>query len=194
MPTTIQNMAQDVLDPSSAILLAEHERLASLYQLNAEMGDRFVTTYLTIVSVVVALIAALGELKISSDTLVPIEVTLLVIILAIGTITFTRLIERRTRGIEYLRAINRIHCYFVARDAKVREYLYWPPSDDRPPMQAKGTVLGGLRDIVAGVNSLVLGLAAGIMAKALWPSLHYLVLVLAGSILRHCRKITFLFR
>lgn len=73
MTTTIENIIHDSLDPSSAILLVEHERISSLYQLNTEMGDKFVGIYLTIVSVIIALIVALGQFGLSSDSLFPVE-------------------------------------------------------------------------------------------------------------------------
>ena len=147
------------------------------------MGDRYVTTYLTIISLATALLVGFGQLGTSFDALVSVEAPLFVVVLLVGTITFARLVERRARGIEYLRAINRVHCYFTNRDSNLRKYLYWPANDDCPPMQIKGTALGGLRDMVAGLNSLVFGLAAGTVAKIIWPMLSSLVLALIGAVI-----------
>lgn len=183
MTTTNENIIHDSLDPSSAILLVEHERISSLYQLNTEMGDKFVGIYLTVVSVIIALIVALGQFGLSSDSLFPVEGALLVMLLAIGTITFMRLVERRARGAEYLRAINRIHCYFANKDPNIKEYLFWPPHDDTPPIKGKGHTLSGLRSIVAMANSLVFGLAAGMVMKSLTPSLNYSILLLIGLVI-----------
>jgi len=107
---------------------------------------------------------------------------MLIIVVVVGMITFRRLIERRIRAIEYLRAINRIHRYFVDKDPKAQQYFYWPACDDCPPMHTKGTVLGGLRDIVAGLNSLFLSFAISAIARTWFPMLHYLVLVLIGLV------------
>jgi hypothetical protein len=178
--TTAEKTIQDSLDSTSAALLFEHERLALLYQHNVTMGDQFVAAYLGALSVAVALLVGMRELIPESSTLVLVEFALLVIILVVGAITFRRLIERRIRSIEYLRAINRIHRYFADRDPKVQQYFYWPVCDDCPPMHAKGTVLGGLRDIVAGLNSLFFGFAGSVITKTWWPTSQYLVLVLVG--------------
>lgn len=155
----IQELSRDSLDPIPAALLVEHERLTSPYEHNVAMGDQFVAVYLAVVSLAVGLLVGVRELMPQSDRLVLIELALLMIIVVVGMITFRRLIERRIRSIEYLRAINRIHRYFVDKDPKVQLYFYRPACDDCPPMFTKGTALGGLRDIVAGLNSLFLGFA-----------------------------------
>jgi len=180
--TTAQKTIQDSLDSISAALLVEHERLASLYEHNVTMGDQFVAAYLAAVSLAVALLAGMRELVSQAETLVLVELALLMIVVAIGAITFRRLIERRVRSIECLRAINRIHRYFVDKDPKVQQYFYWPACDDCPPMHVKGTALGGLRDIVAGLNSLFLGFAVGAIARTWFPTLHYLAPVLIGIV------------
>jgi len=180
--TTAQMTIQDSLDPISAALLVEHERLASMYEHNVTMGDQFVAAYLAAVSLAVALLVGMKELVPQSESLVLVELALLMIVVVVGAITFRRLIERRVRSIEYLRAINRIHRYFVDKDPKVQQYFYWPACDDCPPMHTKGTVLGGLRDIVAGLNSLFLGFAVGAITRTWFPTLHYLVLVLIGIV------------
>ena len=177
MTTTItQNTIQESLDPVSAVLLVEHERLASLYEYNARAGEQVVSVYLGIVSVAGALLVSLKELMPQSSTLM-VELFVLLIILAVGGITFQRLIERRIRAIEYLRAINRIHRYFIDKDPKIQPYFYWPACDDCPPMWIKGTAVEGLRDIVASLNSLLIGFSAVVIASTLWPTLLPLGLV-----------------
>jgi len=177
MTTTItQNTIQESLDPVSAVLLVEHERLASLYEYNAKAGEQVVSVYLGIVSVAGALLVSLKELMPQSDILM-IELFILLIISAVGGITFQRLIERRIRAIEYLRAINRIHRYFIGKGPEIQPYFYWPACDNCPPMWIKGTAVGGLRDIVASLNSLLIGFSTAIMTRTLWPTLSPLGLV-----------------
>jgi len=94
---------------SSAMLLAEHSRLASLYQHNADMGDKYVSIYLTIVSAAAAFLAGLQRLAVPSSAVVSIQEALLLVVPFVGITTFARLLERRVHAIEYLRAINRIH-------------------------------------------------------------------------------------
>ncbi len=182
MTTTItQNTIQESLDPASAVLLVEHERVASLYEHNARAGEQIVSVYLGIVSVTGALLVSLKELMPQSDTLM-IELFILLIILAVGGITFQRLIERRIRAIEYLRAINRIHRYFIDKRPEIQPYFYWPACDDCPPMWIKGTAAGGLRDIVASLNSLFIGFSTAVITRTLWPTLLPLGLVVIAII------------
>jgi len=182
MTTTVtQNIIQESLDPVSAVLLVEHERLAALYEHNARVGEQFVSVYLGVVSAAVALLVGLKELLPQSDTLM-VELSLLLIVIAVGGITFQRLVERRIRSIEYLRAINRIHRYFADKDPQVQQYFYWPACDNCPPMWVKGTSVGGLRDTVASLNSLYIGFSAAVLTRTLWPALPSLGLVVIAIV------------
>jgi hypothetical protein len=167
--TAMPDFIRGFVDPSTALLLAEHARLAALFQHNQAVGEQLVTMYLTIVSIAVALLVGLGQLGASPSALFPMELAVLLIVILVGAIAFQRLVERKIRGIEYLRAINRIHRHFVDRDPLVGQYLYWPPHDDLPPLKATGTTLGGLRDLVAGLNSIFLAFVAAIVAGT-WVS------------------------
>jgi len=180
--STVQDTVQDSMDPISAILLAEHERLASLYEHNVTMGDHFVATHLTAVSLAVALLIGVRELVPQSDSLILFELTMLIIVVAVGMTTYRRLVERRVRSVEYLRAINRIHRYFVDKDPTVQPYFYWPACDDCPPVGVRGTLLGGLRDIVAGLNGLFTGLAFLAITRTLFPALPSGALILTGLV------------
>lgn len=179
---TTKEILQSTLDPISAVLLVEHDRLASLYEHNVAMGDQLFAAYLTVVSLAVALLVGVKELVPQYDSLLLFELAILIIISVVGMITFRRLIDRRIRSIEYLRAINRIHHYFVEIEPKSQQYFYWPACDDCPPMRAKGTVLEGLRDIVAVLNSVFLGFVISMMARTWFPELHSLALVLIGIV------------
>ena len=143
---------------SSALLLAEHGRISALYQHNAQMGDKYVTTYLTTMSLTIALLVGISKFGVNNQTNISIDLALLAALLIVGVIIFRRLVERRIRMIEYLRAINRIHHYFALLDKTLAEHLYWSPNDDHPPIHLKGSFLGGLRDIVIILNSLSMGI------------------------------------
>jgi len=167
---------------SSAMLLAEHSRLASLYQHNADMGDKYVSIYLTIVSAAAAFLAGLQRLAAPSAAIVSVELALFLVVLFVGVTTFARLLERRIHAIEYLRAINRIHRYYVDRDPEIQQYFYWPAQDDHPSMQIRGALFEGLWDTVAFLNSLVVALAVGALARYYLPRLPAVLLVLIGAI------------
>jgi hypothetical protein len=153
------------------ILLAEHDRIAALYQHNVDMGDRYVTTYFTILSVIGAITVGLGQVGAGMDMLLPVDSVLLVLIFIIGLFTFARLVERRIRAVEYLRAINRIHHYFYELDPNLKNYFYWRPFDNFPDVELKGTTLGGLRDIITVCNSLVMSFLVALGAKFYEPGL-----------------------
>jgi hypothetical protein len=138
----------DEIDASlNSILIAEHARLSSLYQYNAGMGEKLITTYLTIISIVVGLFISIPQLIPLGSNSITIELTLIILAFVIGCITFLRLIERRGRSVEYLRGINRIHRFYVDHFPEIEEHLTWDACDDCPPMGVKGTSIGGLRDM-----------------------------------------------
>lgn len=104
---------------SAALLLAEHERIAALYKHNAEMGDKYVTSYLTIMSLTIALLVGISNFKTLNQENITIEIALMVILFVVGVGIFRRLVQRRIRMIEYLRAINRINHYFASKDNEI---------------------------------------------------------------------------
>ena len=180
--TSLNDVLQNSLDSSDAILIAEHGRVSSLHKHNVEMGDRYITTYIAFFSALVILLIGIVEFgTLKANELLSSEVLILATIIGIGVITYRRLLERRIKHIEYLRAINRLHAYFVAKDPAIERYLYWPARDDMPPIHTKGTVLGGLIDIVSLLNSVAVGLIAGLVAIYIQgDGAGYLVPVLVG--------------
>lgn len=149
------------LGESAEALLAEHDRLSALYLHNAEMGEKRTSLYLTVISGGIAILVGLGQFGADTAVLRWPAFGLLAVLLLIGLLTFQRLIERRIRGTEYLRAINRIHRYFVDRDPDLGPYFYWPACDDLPAFASRGATMEGLRDLIALLNSLFIGVLLG---------------------------------
>ncbi len=147
-------------DQSAALLIAEHERISALYQHSSEMGDKYVTTYLTAMSLIIALLVGIGKFGNSADENISIELAIMVFFTLVGISIFRRIVERRSRMIEYLRAINRINHYFTSADPAIKTYLYWDTYDDRPPADVRGTFLGGLRDIMGLLISSSIGVCS----------------------------------
>jgi hypothetical protein len=159
---------------SEDILLAEHQRLSSLYLNNVEMGEKRTTLYLTLVSFGSGVLAAITKLAPFDKEFVKWASFGLVIgIFLLGLLTYQRLLERRIRAIEYLRAINRIHRFFVLQDATIKDYFYWSASDDVPTFLARSTQLTGLRDIVGCFNSLFAGVGTGGLIKITGMAVTY---------------------
>src|SRR5690349_18005533 len=121
-------------DPSTEILLAEHERLSNLYLYNTDLGEKRIASYITLISVAGGALIALTQLKdVSEDIFLELSAGIVGGLAIVGLLTFYRLIERRIRSTEYLRAINRIHAYFAQHDPSLEMYFHWPPHDDVPP-------------------------------------------------------------
>lgn len=152
---------------SSSFLLAEHQRIASLYQHNAAMGERRIGIHLLFVAGGGTLLLSLPEILQqpgAKGRIFPIVESLLlpgliiVLLMALeGVFTFQRIIERRIRATEYLRAINKINRFFADRDPKLLTYLPWPPHDDQPPFGKRTFGVADLRDVVAMLNSFFAG-------------------------------------
>lgn len=144
-------------DPSTAVMIAEHERLSALYLYNSELGEKRISLYLTVVSAGAAVLVGVAQFRVEMSLLLWPGIGFLLAVLIIGVLTFYRLVERRVRATEYLRAINRIHSYFVQHDPSLAPFFYWPACDDNPSFRGKGTALEALRDVVALLNSLFVG-------------------------------------
>jgi hypothetical protein len=175
-----KDRVRELLDPSSEALLAEHERLSDLYLYNADVGEKRMSLYLTTLSASAAILIGLAQFGAGVVSLLWPSVALLAVMLILGLFTFYRLVERRVRAAELLRAINRIHAYFVRHDLSLEAYFYWPPCDDGPSFKGGGTALAGLRDMVALLDSLFVGTLTGAAAIGLWPTLPYWIAALAG--------------
>jgi hypothetical protein len=150
-------------------MLREHERLCGLYLYNADLGEKRTAAYLTLISLAVA--GMLGVSQLGLDNAATIELVLGVVggIFLLGIVTFFRLVERRARSVEYLRAINRIHAYFASRDPSISPYFSWAPHDDVPEYGGKITDVTGLRDLIAILNSLFFGVMVGLLGHLITP-------------------------
>ena len=169
-------------DPSTEAMLAEHERLADLYLHNAEMGERRTSLYLTVISAGAAVFLGIAQFGAEMSSLLWPGIGFLAGLLVIGLVTFQRLIERRIRAAEYLRAINRVHRYFVENDPSLEPFFYWPPCDDVPSFAGNGQALTGLRDVIAVLNSIFVGILIAVIGLALWPALHRAITIPLGLV------------
>jgi len=176
-----KDRVRELLDPSTEAMLAEHERLADLYLYNADIGEKRTSLYLTALSASAAILVGLAQFGGGMSSLLWPSVAFLAVMLVVGLVTFYRLVERRVRAAELLRAINRIHCYFTQNDPSLAQYFYWPPCDDKPSFFGGGTALAGLRDVVAALNSIFVGILVAAEVAALWPALHYGFAILIGA-------------
>ncbi len=163
-------------DPATSFLLAEHERLAELYLSTREIAERRATLFLTLTTTAVGVIVALFQFKLPPLDFLETALAATVAVLLFGLITFHRLVERSMQGTEYLRAINRLHRYFVDSAPKIEPYLYWPAYDNVPRYDFRGVGGAETREIVALVDSFLVGAAISLAVlireqRALLPAI-----------------------
>ncbi|MCG2768234.1 MAG: hypothetical protein L6435_07605 [Anaerolineae bacterium] len=137
------------------------------------MGEKRTSLYLTLISAGGAVLIGIEQLGLDARSLLWTAALFLLMLLVVGLVTFQRLIERRTRATEYLRAINRVHRYFVDLDPSLKPYFYWPACDDVPSFGGNGGAFMGLRDVIAVLNSLFVGCLVVVIVIILWPGLGY---------------------
>ena len=128
--------------------------------------------YFTVVSAGSAVLLAMAQLGWGPMALLWPSTALLGGMLVLGLLTFQRLVERRVHATEYLRAINRIHCFFAGKDPELRRYYYWQPCDDFPSFITGQSQMAGLRDIIALLNSLFAGLLLAVLVYEVRPALQ----------------------
>lgn len=167
------------LDTSTTnFLLAEHTRLCQLYLSTRETADRRVNLFLTLTTTAVGVVVAATQLRFDMVQLVETALAASIGLLLLGLITFNRLLERSMQSTEYLRAINRIHRYFVDRAPDTAPYLFWPAHDDLPHYDARGIGGAETREVVLLINCVFFGIAVGLcallalgLAQAPWAAL-----------------------
>lgn len=173
----------EVSEPSTEILLAEHARLSNLYLYNTDLGEKRIASYITLISVAGGSLIALTQLQFKDiETLIELSAGIVGGISMIGLLTFYRLIERRIRSVEYLRAINRIHAYFVQQDAALEPHFHWPPNDDFPPFVAGISDMAALRDVIQALNGLFTGVLAALLTYLVWKPSPMPLLVALGLV------------
>ncbi len=85
------------------------------------------------------------------------------------------------QGTEYLRAINRIHHFFVERAPEIEPYLFWAPYDNIPRYDSRGVGGAETREVILIVDCVFFGIAVGLLVTLL--NFTYIeVAILAGVI------------
>ncbi len=166
----------------AAVMLAEHQRVSELYLHNAAMGERRVTIHLFFLAGGGTLFLKFPDLMglhPNSDSILPIidrlilpGAVILLLVAVEGILTFRRLIERRIRAVEYLRAINRINRFFANQSSEVYKCLPWPPCDDKPDFCGKPLGVADLRNLVAVLNCFYAGILGAGASQLALEKLH----------------------
>ena len=154
-------------DVATTFLLAEHERLRALFLSTCESADRRVTLFLTLTTTIVGVSVALSQLGLQTLQLLELALASALGIFLLGVTTFNRLLERSMQSTEYLRAINRIHHYFIERAPEIEPYLFWAPYDDTPHYDTRGVGGAETREVILLINCISCAASAGLVLLVL---------------------------
>jgi CYTH domain len=155
--------SREVSGSTSEFLLAEYRYLADSFWRNEEGGEKRVNFFITLVTAVLAALVALATKQgsLTDGQIVGISFAACLGLLAVGILTFLRLIRRNHVSDSYKRAMDRLRCRFREWDpAALGGHEPFPKSDR--PHRSFGR--GGLTDLVAAVNSVIAAAAAATLA------------------------------
>lgn len=158
-----QSPAPSAPDQATTFLLAEHARLCELYLSTRETAERRVTLFLTLTTSIVGVSVALSQLGLPTAQLLELALASAIGIFLLGVITFHRLLERSMQGTEYLRAINRIHHFFVEQAPEIEPYLFWAPYDNIPHYDSRGVGGAETREVILLIDCVFLGVAVALL-------------------------------
>lgn len=153
--------ANDPERHSVDFLLAEYRYLGDCFWRNEEIGERRVNFFITLVTAAIAALVALATSKegnLRKDDVYFITVFALLALLSFGIVTLLRMIHRNTVTDGYKRAMEMIRSHFRNLDERLQDYQ---PFEKGKPRKL-GT--GGLVDMVALVNSVILAALCALLA------------------------------
>lgn len=162
-PPPAPNTGDVAPDVATTFLLAEHTRLCGLYVSTRETAERRVTLFLTLTTTIVGVSVAFYQLNVPIPQLLETALLSAIGISLLGLTTYHRLLERSVQSTEYLRAINRIHHYFIERAPDTEPYLFWAPYDNIPPYNSHG--IGGIetREVILYIDCVAVGIAVALL-------------------------------
>lgn len=155
---------------SEDFLLAEYRNLADSFWRNEEAGERRINFFITLVTAVISALVALATRGSRTDFDSAIILFALLALLALGSVTFLRMLRRNQVTDEYKRGMDAIRAFFKAGDERLRDY---------EPFKRAGRKIGrgGLAEMVAVLNSIIggaIGIALGMIVTLPWWGLGLL--------------------
>jgi 8-oxo-dGTP pyrophosphatase MutT (NUDIX family) len=167
------------------LLLAEYAHIAESMLRNEEDGERRVTFFITLTGAVGAAVAfAVGkDGALEASRRDPVIILVLVALLALGYLTFLRIVSRNVASDRYKRRLARVRRYFLTGPSDDRRrFLRFDPfrPEFRRRASWRGIVRGGWFETVAMIDALLFGALAGTLAAVATP---WLVLGARGWLL-----------
>lgn len=170
------------------LLLAEYAHAADSLLRNEEDGERRVRFFLSLAGAaggIVVLVRGDGSTVTRADVVDPVLVVFAALLVAIGYVTFVRVVERNLASEGYKRGLNRIRRAFApsAQDPSVVHLAFDPyGSICRRPPSWRSIGRGGWLETVALVEAVLLGgLAALVVPATAWLDALVAAVVAVGA-------------
>jgi Flp pilus assembly protein TadB len=161
-------------DATTSYLLAEYEHLSDSFLKNEELGDRRVNLFLTLVTGLIAVLAATQP-----DATAAWAAGLLGVAV-FGVVTFRRIVYRNIKSDEYKLAIAMVRQYFLSRDPELQRFVFFSKPDPRRRRRAWGR--GGLSETVALTNCTALAAAAIVALASTSPTFAITVGIVVAAL------------
>ena len=160
-------------DHFEQLLLAEYAHMAESLLRNEEAGERRVTVFITLTTGVGAAVAfAAGQTRVlHPGQRDPLVILGLLALLALGYLTFVRIVSRNVASDRYKRRLGRVRRYFVMGpdDPRLRFLAFDPFQPDFRKPASWRVARGGWLETVAMIDALLLGaLTAVVVATGSW--------------------------
>lgn len=165
------------------LLSMDYERFSNLFLKNEEIGEKRVTFFITISTAAIGGIITLltKETHFSKIEINLICITALFSVLFIGILTYKRILKRNKVTDEYKNILNYIHSQLKNNSTTLQNYTL-------PFNHSSGRFLqGGLADLIACMNSLLLAFIVFIFIGMNWQSLFIAFIVSIAFFLIHIK-------
>ncbi|MEO5951442.1 MAG: hypothetical protein ABIQ44_03145 [Chloroflexia bacterium] len=129
--------AVDSGDLTGQFLLADMGVLKDFRQDLIQQGETRINFYVTAASVSLVGMGLVSQ-GVAFDVTFLVSTFVVCGLIAMGVITFVRMVERSIGIVLYARRINRIRRYFQDRDKDIVKYMSFPAYDDVPQFRRMG--------------------------------------------------------
>lgn len=186
------NLPQEpVYEPSDAtvqFMLSEIERVAEYWRHADQMADSRLNVFISISSGAVGVLLVISQLQATSREFMSIGSVIFFVIWVLGLITFFRMMKRNQVVVEYIRAINRLRCFFVNLDPTIEKYQWLPLTDSLPKFTDLGARKFSSRTAVSILSSIGFGLMFSSVSSLAFGNAHissFSILVAALTFVVH---------
>ena len=180
-------------DLTGQFLLADLGVLKDFRQDLIQQGETRINFYVTAASVSLVGIGVVSQ-GVAFDVAFLVSTFVVFGLIAMGLITFVRMVERSIGIVLYARRINRIRRYFQDCDKDIVQYMSFPAYDDVPRFRRMGLLTRGsdsfgLPELVAVLNSIVISSGAAVAlavvagVSIVWPAILGASVFVVGLVL-----------